>query len=231
MKNKLSLNDVEWKEFKIKEIFTIFTGSLIKKELMKEGIIPRITATDVNNGIALFTDSVSDKKFKKHSNFISISFLGSVFYQQNEVSLDMKIHGIKIKNKELNKEIALFLIPLIKNFTFKFSYGYQLSTSMLKIQKLMLPVDKNGTPNWTFMEDYIQQEQKEITEKVVSYYQNKLDEILESVDMGGYSRLIIKILFGKFLNLTMFLGKFKEAKDLLKLIKLLVILLMFPQVL
>lgn len=185
MKNKLTLQDVQWKEFRIKDIFNVFTGSLIQKKLIKEGIIPRITATDVNNGIALFTDSLSDKKFKKYSNFISISFLGSVFYQQNEVSLDMKIHGIKIKNKALNKEIALFLIPLIKNFAFKFNYGYQLSTSILKIQKLMLPVDKNGNPNWQFMEKYIKQEQKEITEKVVKYYQNKLDEILENGSGGG----------------------------------------------
>ncbi|WP_069638307.1 restriction endonuclease subunit S [Campylobacter pinnipediorum] len=192
MKNKLTLQDVEWKEFKIKEIFDVFTGSLLNKELLKFGKLPRITATDLDNGIALFTDDISNNKFRKYKNFISISFLGSVFYQENNVSLDMKIHGIKIKDIELNKNIALFLIPMIKNFTFKFSYGYQLSTSMLKIQKLMLPIDKNGNPNWQFMEDYIKQEEKEIVNKVVKYYQNRLDEILKNAAEGGQTLKYIK---------------------------------------
>ena len=45
--SKLKLTDVEWGEFKVGDIFEIFTGSLIDNP--KSGTIPRITATDVNN--------------------------------------------------------------------------------------------------------------------------------------------------------------------------------------
>lgn len=141
MKNKFDLNNIEWKEFKISEIFNIFTGATIRQSDLIKGKIPRITATNLNNGIAFFTQETNNYNFKKFKNFISISFLGSVFYQPKEVSLDMKIHGIKIKDRELNTHIALFLIPIIKRFSFKYTYGYQLSTSILKAQKLQLPVN------------------------------------------------------------------------------------------
>ena len=88
-------------------------GALVNQSEFSNGKIPRITATDLNNGIAFFTQNVENKNFRTLENFISISFLGSVFYQKNKVSLDMKIHAIKPKNKELNVYIALFLNILL----------------------------------------------------------------------------------------------------------------------
>ena len=176
--SKLKLTDVEWEEFKVGDIFEIFTGSLIDNP--KSGTIPRITATDVNNGVAMFT-SRYEEKARYFSNFISVSFLGSVFYHKDTVSLDMKIHGIKPCRYELKSESALFLIPLIKNFSFKYSYGYQLSTRILVNQKLMLPIDFQGQPNWQFMEDYIKQEQKQQAQKIIDYYERKLVELAGDV--------------------------------------------------
>ncbi|EAL5963249.1 restriction endonuclease subunit S, partial [Campylobacter jejuni] len=175
-KENLKLENIEWGEFKIGEIFNIYTGALINQVKIKQGKIPRITATELNNGIAFFTSDLEDKNFRTLENFISISFLGSVFYQSKRVSLDMKIHGIKLKDKELNYYLALFLIPIIKKFTFKYSYGYQLSTSVLKNQKLLLPLDFSGEPNWQFMEDYMKAIEKEHLEKITAYYNAKLNE-------------------------------------------------------
>ena len=182
--SKLKLTDVEWGEFKVGDIFEIFTGSLIDNP--KSGTIPRITATDVNNGVAMFT-SRYEEKARYFSNFISVSFLGSVFYHKDTVSLDMKIHGIKPCGYELKSESALFLIPLIKNFSFKYSYGYQLSTRILVNQKLMLPINSQGQPNWQFMEDYIKQEQKQQVQKIIDYYERKLVEL--AGDVAGLDKV------------------------------------------
>ena len=182
--SKLKLTDVEWGEFKVGDIFEIFTGSLIDNP--KSGTIPRITATDVNNGVAMFT-SRYEEKARYFSNFISVSFLGSVFYHKDTVSLDMKIHGIKPCGYELKSESALFLIPLIKNFSFKYSYGYQLSTRILVNQKLMLPINSQGQPNWQFMEDYIKQEQKQQAQKIIDYYERKLVE--QAGDVVGLDKV------------------------------------------
>ena len=172
----LKLEKLEWKEFVIGEIFDIYTGAIINQDFIKTGLIPRITATDLNNGIACFTSDLKHKNFRALENFISISFLGSVFYQRGRVSLDMKIHAIKPKNRELNAHIALFLIPLIKNFTFKYMYGYQLSTRILKNQKILLPTDPKGNPNWEFMENYMRNLEHKHLEKITAYYEAKLAE-------------------------------------------------------
>ena len=178
----MNVDSMKWGEFKICDLFEVYTGALVNQSEFSNGKIPRITATDLNNGIAFFTQNVENKNFRTLENFISISFLGSVFYQKNKVSLDMKIHAIKPKNKELNVYIALFLIPLIKNFTFKYMYGYQLSTHILKIQKLILPIDSKGNPNYAFMESFMKNLEQKHLRKIIKYYKNKL---LDSNGGGG----------------------------------------------
>ena len=85
---KYHLGDVEWGEFSIKEIFVTHkgtngiqtpTGSYIKRCKFKKSNMPRITVRETNNGIDDFVFSV-DKNFRVYKNFISVSFLGGVFY-------------------------------------------------------------------------------------------------------------------------------------------------------
>ena len=145
-----------WKVFKIDSIFDMFTGASISQNKFNVGNIPRITATETNNGIGLFTERIEDRNFRSFQNFISVSFLGSIFYHNYEASLDMKIHGLKIKGKELNPNLAQFLIVCLENSLPKASYGNQLSSKDLLAKNIMLPVNEYGAPNWAFMEEYIQ---------------------------------------------------------------------------
>ncbi|MFT0755403.1 restriction endonuclease subunit S [Streptococcus alactolyticus] len=155
-------NKENWKVFRIDSIFDMFTGASISQDKFNVGSIPRITATDTNNGIGLFTERLEDRNYRSFQNFISISFLGSVFYHNYEASLDMKIHGLKIKNRELNSNLAQFIIVCLKNSLPKVSYGNQLSSKDLLTKSILLPVDKNGTPDWTFMEEYVQVKSNQI---------------------------------------------------------------------
>lgn len=162
-----------YKPFVMEDIFDLFTGALISNDKIEKGNIPRITATENNNGIALFTKEIDDKNFRTFDNFISISFLGDVFYQQNKTSLDMKIHGIKPKNKELNKYIAQFLIPLLRNFSSKYSYGNQLSMRLLKRQKVNLPITSQNKPDWEYMEHQGKTIYNKKNEIIIEYVKNK----------------------------------------------------------
>ena len=172
--SSIKLETLKWQEFKIADLFEIYTGALINPNDLKEGQIPRITATENNNGIAFFTQNIENKNFRTLENFISVSFLGAAFYQKNKVSLDMKIHALKLKDKELNSYIALFLIPVIKNFTFKYMYGYQLSTRILKMQKILLPINSQNQPDFEFMESFMKDLESKHLQKILSYYQYKL---------------------------------------------------------
>lgn len=168
--------------FNVEDIFDLFSGALISSDKLRTGDIPRITATSNNNGIAMFTNEVNDNNFRLFENFISISFLGDVFYQKNKVSLDMKIHGIKPKEIELNKYIAHYLIPLIKNFSKKYSYGNQLSMRLLKRQKIMLPIKKDNSPDWLFMESKGKELYKKSSDNLSKYIQKKYNHLAEELE-------------------------------------------------
>ncbi|MDR2905718.1 MAG: N-6 DNA methylase [Helicobacteraceae bacterium] len=167
------LSEIEWKEFKIGDFFTISTGSLIPKEILKKGTIARLTATDNNNGIFDFYEKVEHKNYREVSNFISISFLGSVFYHPYSASLDMKIHAVQIPNIEMNKYIAEFLVFCFKRMASSFSYGDQLSSTDLPKKKILLPTKNKDEPDFAYMENYMKQKEAEKIKQYLEYRKKK----------------------------------------------------------
>ena len=89
--SRLSLDNVEWKTFKIKHIFEtfigtnglqVYTGSYIKKKEFEESIIPRITVKETNNGIDSYVFS-HNKGFRSFENFISVSLQSIYRYESS----------------------------------------------------------------------------------------------------------------------------------------------------
>ncbi len=189
--SKLKLTDREWADFYIKDIFQTYkgpkglqthTGAYVSKHLLSSGIMPRITVKDTLNGIDSFCYS-TDKNFRFFKNFISVSFLGSVFYHSYEASLDMKVHALVPLEIELNSYTAKFLISAIKNSITLLSYGNQLSSTDLPKVKFLLPINSDGLPDWQFIEDFIKQkEQKQISD-LKDYYADKAFELM--ISTGG----------------------------------------------
>ena len=126
------------------------------KTLLQEGDIPRITVTSFNNGVDNFYKEAPNIT-REYENFISVSFLGNAFYHPYKATTDMKVHTFKLRNKQLNRYIALFIITALKNNTKNSSYGYQLSSTDLPLKKVLLPVNSKGEPDYKFMEDYIKE--------------------------------------------------------------------------
>lgn len=188
--NRLSLDDVEWGEFFIggaDGVFKIYStkSGIDKNKLNTEpGSVPYITRSDLQNGINLFvTDNQSKTYLKNDGNVITIGLdTQTVFYQNNDFFTGQNIQILE--NKHFNKSVALFIIPLLKIQMRKFNWGGNGATlSRLKRTKILLPLDLNKKPNWKFMEDYIKQEQKEIAQKVISYYEQKMRKT--SFDLVG----------------------------------------------
>ena len=169
--------EVDWKEFEIKDVFETFdgtnglqvpTGSYIKKSNLEPSEIPRITVKETNNGIDNYGFS-KDKNFRVFENFISVSFLGGVFYHPYKASIDMKVHALIPKSIKLDEYNANFLIKSIKNNIKHSSYGNQLSSTDLPRVKIMLPTDKNGEPHWQYMSNFIKKLEKENIEKTLEH--------------------------------------------------------------
>lgn len=150
-----------WCEFRVGDLFETIkdgkqvpTGSMVSMHDLVKGDVDRITVTDKNNGV-VGQYSVDSDVFNVYENFISISFLGSVFYHPGKASLDMKVHCLKPIGVVLNEFTGLFLVAVIRNILHGLDYTNQISSSMLPSLRLVLPVTPGGEPDWSYMEQYM----------------------------------------------------------------------------
>lgn len=164
-----------WKEFKVVDIFEttenrgkiqVPTGTSILKKDLCDGDVPFISVSGVNNGVCGYCNVTSrnDNKYRIYENFISVSFLGTVFYQKGKVALDMKVHCLKPLKHSFNDYTGKYMVTAILASLRESSYSDQISSTMLPELPIKLPADSNGDPDWAYMEKYM----KSIEEKVCS---------------------------------------------------------------
>ena len=186
--SKLKLTDVEWGEFFIGGSNGLFDITSTKSGIDKNklnidvGLIPYITRTDMRNGINMFvTDEQNNRYNIDEGNVITIGLdTQTVFYQPTAFYTGQNIQVLR--NNNLNKYTAMFIIPSIKIQMQKFNWGGNGATlGRLNRTRLILPINSQGQPNWQFMEDYIKQEQKQQVQKIIDYYERKLVELAGDV--------------------------------------------------
>ena len=190
---------VQYKQFRIGELFDISTGSLLKIKEVPEGNIPRISVRSDNNGILGYYDTDGNSDARHAENFISVNFFGNAFYHPYKASLEMKVHCLKLKDREFTEAIGLYLTSVLnKVFAQKhYSYGEQLSRSDLKKQDLQisLPVTPSGTPDWDYMQERIAELEQERIAELEQYLvatglndYELTDEDREVLSLSGFRR-------------------------------------------
>lgn len=167
------LEKVEWGDFRIGDLFEIWTGSLLSNDELKIWNIPRISAKSDNNWILGNYNSEGSKKSRHFENFISVNFFGTdgwIFYHQYKASVEMKVHTLKIPNIEFNIKTWNFIATVLKQSLTGFWYWNQLSSSKLKDLNftIQLPT-KNWKIDFDFMENFIDELEKEKIEKLNNY--------------------------------------------------------------
>ena len=190
--SKLTLDSVEWKEFKLIDLFDIKDGYYNKKPPAEiGGEIPFLGATQSNNGITGFYSAetinrydkvgkVSSKDKEKRifaGNCLAVTnngSVGNVYYQKSRFTCSHDVTPIYLKNYKLNHNLAQFLIPLLKKSGESFEYGKKWRPIRMKKSRIQLPIDSNGNPHWQFMEDYIKQERKKQAIQIRNYYEPKM---------------------------------------------------------
>ena len=142
----------KWKEFSFNELFEIgkAKGPKAKEAENNIGIHPYITATAQNNGIKCYTSIEPQHK----GNCLTIGHLGDPFYQEKDFSGN-NVTYLYSKTKTMNQYIGLFLVSLLEFLPKKYNYGNVVGITKMKNEKISLPVDSNGNPDWQLMEDYI----------------------------------------------------------------------------
>ncbi len=199
------IDTTQWKEYSISDLFItenigrktqVPTGCYIEKKLLKDGQTPRITVTGINNGIyGYFEDLTNNSNYRVYENFISVSFLGTVFYHPYKASLDMKVHSLKLKNRELNEYIGGYIVSVIKKSIQNNDYADQISSTVLPHLKMKLPADINGNPNFAYMEKYMQNLESTVSSSLNALRSAKSSKTCEKVDIVGWGKFEIGALF------------------------------------
>lgn len=144
-----------WGDFRIGDLFHVCRGYRLVKTEMFDGNTNYIGAIDDNNGVRQRIDALPLYR----GNAITVNYNGSVgeaFYQAEPYwpSDDVKTLTPR-EGWELTPAIALFLTTIIKANRYRFSYGRKWTSAKMTETVIRLPVDKNGIPDWEFMERYI----------------------------------------------------------------------------
>lgn len=147
----MNLNTNEWKEFIVGELFACSTTSALDINEAIEGNIPYITRSALNNGL---TDYYGNTEKSVKGNCITIGAEGTIaFYQPEDFIPGVKLYTIR--HEKLNSINAMFILTLLNSCSYLYSYGRARVLEKLQQEIIKLPVDKNGNPDWQFMENYI----------------------------------------------------------------------------
>lgn len=195
------LNIDNWKTFSISEIFQteqsgkniqVPTGAMVSKRFLKDGSTPRVTVSNFNNGITGFYSDIDDKNYRIYENFISVSFLGTVFYQKNKASLDMKVHCLKPISHELNLYIATFIVNVVRKAISNFAYQDQLSSTVLPLLTIKLPA-RDGKPDWEYMESYMKNIMQESEQNIENL--RNINNSKKKINLNNWKSFTIGKLF------------------------------------
>lgn len=157
----MNLNVSKWKKFLIKDIFDeIVPTKGETTEKLQEGYdIPYIAAKEKNNGLKGFVSKDGNENFISDGNCIVFIQLGdgsagyTTYQPYNFIGMNGKTScGY---SKKLNQYSGVFLKTVLDLQRPKYSYGRSWSGDRLKYTEVKLPVNKNKSIDWKFMENYI----------------------------------------------------------------------------
>lgn len=149
------LNQKEWKEFYLCDIFTIRPGKRLTKSNMKSGTTPFIGASDSNNGVTAF---VSNTNVSKDSNVLGVNYNGSVvenFYHPYICIFSDDVKRFALREHNGNEYVYLFMKTVILQQKSKYAYGYKFNEERMQKQMILLPTTANGQPDYDYMEQYV----------------------------------------------------------------------------
>ena len=167
------LSNLTWKEFYFTDLFTeIQRGKRIKKADHKLGNTPYVSSTANSNGIDGFLGNESGvRRFENCLTLANSGSVGSAFFHSYEfVASD---HVTKLKREGLDKYAYLFMIPIINRLSEKYGFNREINDERIKREKIILPANEDGQPDFAFMSSFMQQIEKDILGTTLRYFADK----------------------------------------------------------
>ncbi|MEZ9997462.1 restriction endonuclease subunit S [Vibrio lentus] len=173
-------DDVEWREFNLKDLFGAATrGKRLKSSDRIKGKIPFVTAGETNQGVsALIGNDVTI--FSK--NTVTIDMFGSAKYRNHSYGADD--HVAVVHTEKLDKFASIFVTTSAHKVANagQFDYGRNFYAKDADALNIQLPTKtKSIKPNYSTMELLISAIQKIVIKDVVEYADTKIQAHKEVV--------------------------------------------------
>ena len=176
-----ALEDREWREFYFSDIFTsIRRGKRLKKDDHLQGEVPYVSSTAGNNGVDGFVGNTEGVRiFRDCISLANSGSVGSAFFQLYDfVASD---HVTSLKKEGLNRYAYLFLLPIISRLSEKYSFNREINDARISRERLLLPVQSDGAPDWAFMSAFMQRVEQETLSKALQFLKPKC----KKMQIGG----------------------------------------------
>ena len=141
--------------FDLKDLFDIIQrGKRLVREHQQAGPIPYVSSTAMNNGIDGFIST--ERTTRTFSNCLTIANSGSVgssFYQPSKfIASD---HITHLKNDSYTMYVYLFIATMTKQMSKKYNFNREINDYRISKEKILLPTNNKGAPDYIFMEQYV----------------------------------------------------------------------------
>lgn len=150
---EVELEQARWSYWSLERLFDVKKGKRLTKSDMSKGCVPFIGAIDKNNGVSQYIGQTPIHD----GNTITINYNGSVgesFYQKDSFWASDDVNVLYPKFK-LNDAIGLFICTLLRLEKYRYNYGRKWHTERMLNTCIKLPVKRDGTPDWDYMERFI----------------------------------------------------------------------------
>lgn len=125
---------------------------------IENGINPVVVNSSYNNGIGGYTNLPITEKGNKIT-FSDTTTADSIFYQKLDFVGYPHVQGLYPKHhlNMWNQKTMLFFCTIFRRAALaqNFDYGNKFTREIAKSLLIPLPVLSDGTPDWTYMEQYI----------------------------------------------------------------------------
>nr|WP_281267887.1 restriction endonuclease subunit S [Helicobacter valdiviensis] len=179
-------HSVQWQTFSFDSLFLYKRGKRYKKSDHVSGDIAYISSSASNNGVDNF---VSPPPYMTiYQNKLTLANSGSVgacFYHSYQFVASDHCMVIWLKERELSKEIALFLIPIFEKLKNKHDFGREINDERLRAESFLLPIDSKGNLDFDFMEHTIKAVEKLHIKRLYEFWEAKLNAYNLAINNGG----------------------------------------------
>lgn len=199
---------VEWGEYRIDDLFNIYTGRDVIIGKTSPGEIPLISHQNTENGVTRRIEHISNRRIFHYEETISLADRG-VFYattQNEDFHIGTRVKALVFKDGKKSENVRLFFSSAINKLQILFTDYSSNATDKLPKFKIQLPV-LNGQIDYNFMESFIEELEAERIEELEAYLsvsglkdtQLTADELsaLDKFNSIKWKKFNLETLFGK----------------------------------